>query len=245
MTQTQKALATKDQHLPVPKELTNTAWGSEGVDTSDVKIPAILLMQGLSQFVIDRKATIGDLVHSQTEKVIGGPDTPVHFIPIMTFKTNEYMEKEPGSEKFKRKKSEPWEAHHKTIEPYGTTIDGVHFRNDPTLNFYVFLQNEIEKEGALPCLLKCKRTNLTAGKNLVTHFKQCEMKKIPPASTIYALTSTTQKNDLGTFSVLVVTPAGDTKPAHLPKLYEWYKLITSGDTKVVSGTEEDEEKVPF
>jgi len=91
MTET-KLTTTEKRSIAV--ENPQCAWGSEGVDTDDVKIPVLLMMQGLSDFVADGKAAMGDIVHSQTEKVIGGSKDPVRFIPLYSFKTHEYSEKE-------------------------------------------------------------------------------------------------------------------------------------------------------
>lgn len=52
------------------------------VVASDVLIPRLLLMQGISPLVTSRKAQIGDIVRSTTGEKVGNPDKSVDIIPL-------------------------------------------------------------------------------------------------------------------------------------------------------------------
>src|SRR4051794_30344857 len=61
--------------------------GMEGIDASDILIPKLLLMQGLSELVAEGKFQMGDIVNSVTQAKLGDKTKSIEFIPIATFKT--------------------------------------------------------------------------------------------------------------------------------------------------------------
>jgi hypothetical protein len=65
----------------VEKQAANVTQGQE-VISSDVLIPRLLLMQGISPLVTSRKAQLGDLVRSTTGEKLGGPEKPVWLVPL-------------------------------------------------------------------------------------------------------------------------------------------------------------------
>lgn len=84
-----------------PSEMqTQAAQASMGqeVVASDVIIPRLLLMQGISPLVTSRKAQIADLIRSTTGEKLGDPEHPVKIIPLTM--TNMWMdfEKVPGED---------------------------------------------------------------------------------------------------------------------------------------------------
>jgi len=149
-----------------------------------------------------------------------------------------------------RKHSEPYDkAVHAKLTKFGETDQGVEYRNEAVLNFYTMLESELDEADALPCLLRCRRTSMNAGKKLITYFKQCQMKNVPPASSVFTLTTTKTQNDLGTFYVMDLCREKATEEKYIPKLYEWYRTITSGDKKIQidEGVEDtgNSDDVPF
>ena len=75
--QTEMALAPRGSNLP-----STEVEQHQEVLNSDIIIPKVLLMQGLSDFVQDRKAAIGDMVRSTTAEKLGDDKTPISFIPL-------------------------------------------------------------------------------------------------------------------------------------------------------------------
>lgn len=65
----------------VEKEAAQVSAGTEVV-ASDVLIPRLLLMQGISPLVTSRKAQIGDMVRSTTGEKLGNPDKPLVIVPL-------------------------------------------------------------------------------------------------------------------------------------------------------------------
>ena len=77
-----------------------SAWGVEETTTKDLLIPRLMIMQGLSQNVIDGKAKMGDVVDSMANEVIGGKDKPVKFLPFKVEKIFYVEEWKEGHRKF-------------------------------------------------------------------------------------------------------------------------------------------------
>ncbi len=78
---------------------------AEGVLNSDILIPRLLLMQGLSDFVAGRKAQMGDMVRSTTVEKLGDIETPISFIPLKI--TTSWRENEKVGQKFEFRRSYP------------------------------------------------------------------------------------------------------------------------------------------
>lgn len=216
----------------VTKEANNLAlvpegtWGAEGTSSKDILIPKLLLMQGLSQFVGEEKAQMGDIVNSLTGEVLGSKNKAIEIIPILSFRTWVVYETIENSPKFKAvvpmtRENEGWELEGEE--------DGAPVRRDKCLNFYVLLKTDME---GFPYLISFRRTSFRAGKKLVNHFKLAEMKRIPPAATSVMLTCTKQQNDKGTFYTFDIAPGKKNSPEELQTAYGWYKTLQTSNVKI-------------
>lgn len=225
----------------------NLAWGSEGVDATDVVIPKLLLMQGLSNYVAEGKAALGDIVRSTTGEILGNAKKGVEIIPLLSYKTWKISEK--VGNKFEFRSQEPITALN-VNEPLEWTQGGSTWRRDRCLNFYVLLPSDVKREAAaldklktsgefpdpkdalLPCVLTFQRTSYGAGKALSTHFLQAASFNRPPAVSTFKLISKMDKNDQGTFFIYEVENAGLTSEADLAVCKRWYETITNSKVKV-------------
>ena len=63
-------------------DLTIQNSNNTGVVAGDVLIPRLLLQQGMSDFVKERKAQMGDMVRSTDAQKLGDPETKMEFIPL-------------------------------------------------------------------------------------------------------------------------------------------------------------------
>ena len=216
--------------LTVVSDMPEGSWGSEGIDSKDLLIPKLLLMQGLSQLVAAGEAGTGDIINSLSKKVLGGKQKPVEIIPIMAQKSWVYFEKK--GDKFNYVRVEPFTAATSDRPMEGVTADGVAYRYDRSFDVYGLLTSEAKNPTALPFMVSFRRTSYMAGKKIATFFKQCEMAKKPPASRTLLLNSAMQKNDLGTFFTYDVADGRDADKNDLAKAYEWYKLIKRGSHHV-------------
>lgn len=238
----------KKETAALSTSVNSNAWGSEGIDASDVVIPKLLLMQGLSEFVAAGEAKSGDIARSTTGEVLGGVNKGVEIIPFMTFKTWK-LEENTGS-KFEYRGVEPITAENAN-EPLEWNVNGKHWRRNRCLNFYVLLPVDIAKEAAamkkletsgdlpdpgdalLPCVLTFQRTSYGAGKDLATHFMKAAHFGVPPAVSKFKLTSKLEKNEKGTFSIFEVEASGKSTTEEIAACKKWYETISQTKVKVV------------
>ncbi len=86
--------------------------------SSDIKIPYVILGQGLSDAVIEKKVAVGDIFRSTSQEVLGNPESPIDVIFLHYPQTIWVIEKKPkGSDRWKYVRSEPRNASNET-EPW-------------------------------------------------------------------------------------------------------------------------------
>jgi len=205
-----KAVTKKNNkaNLPATPEGFGAAWGTENIDASQLTIPKILCMQGLSQMVADGDAQMGDIVDSLTGERLGcGREkdfAPLDFVPLYSFQEWVVYEKMKNGElQFIEK------------VPFGP--DNASWKWDTedqkrvvVMNFYVMLEKDLDDEGALPYLLSFRSTSYKAGKKLATLVKKGALAQRPAPAYTYTLTAHKDSNDKGTFYVFDVKKKGET-----------------------------------
>jgi hypothetical protein len=226
MSQLQKVEKTKSVAAPISvfAKRADTA-----IDQTDILIPKLLLMQGLSKWVSEEKAAMGDIVNSVTGKLLGGKKDSINFIPIAHNKTWVRYKIEGGSPKYigiephtPANARRPWEEE----------IDGVKYRNDACLNFFVLLESEIQDPRAMPYALSFRRTSYNAGKKLITHFAQCDMAGLAPYAGVLTLSSSKQQNDHGPYYTYDVIPLKDTPSDYSTKINQWADFLSRNVVRV-------------
>lgn len=206
-----------------------------GTTTSqDILIPKLLAMQGLSDYVTEEKAQMGDIVNSVTGEVLAGKGVPINFVPLTRFKT--WARYEQDGAKLKYVGTEPDTGQNYKWEEVGS--DGKKYRNDQVLNFYILLEGDLQKPFALPYLLTFKRTSYTAGKKLNTQYEMSLAGGYPPFVQSYKLQTAKEQNDHGTFYVWDVRPGAATDQSTFATIQKSLKMVT---TQKVNVHDEDEE----
>jgi hypothetical protein len=214
-------------------------WGQSTISGKDIVIPKILCMQGLSDLVSQEKAKMGDFVDSLTEQVIGNyVSAPIQFIPFHMEKLWAVKTKPAGKDAFEFVKFEAVTAANENRN-YDETIDGVEFKYEYTLRFYVLLPNDM----SLPYIISFKGTSTRAGKILATQMfvKNKAAGKIPAAYTM-SLSGVKDKNDKGTFIVMNVTPDRAATAEEVSNAFNWYKAVSGGGVKVHEAEDEAEDE---
>ena len=231
-----KAVTKKQKNnLPAAPEGYSAAWGSENIDASQLVIPKILCMQGLSQMVAEGEAQMGDIVDSMTGEQLGcGREKdfqPLNFVPLYSFQEWVVYDKLGGDK-----------LQYVEKVPFGPTNadwkwDTEKQKRVLVMNFYVMLERDLEDRGALPYLLSFRSTSYKAGKKLATFVKKGALSDRPAPAYTYTLTANKTSNDHGTFYVLDVKKAGETDakfydPAQKGICFEWFKQLKAGTHKV-------------
>lgn len=135
----------------------------QGLVISDVIIPRMLLMQGTSDFVKERKAQLGDMVKSTTLEAFGSPEKPIAFIPLKLPSGSWIREVKPkGTDKgrWEFRGIEPRNAGNDTL-PWrfaadkdgkevteGSNVHTHEGRRVKSLSAYVILPSDIDAEAA-------------------------------------------------------------------------------------------------
>ena len=168
---------------------------------SDVLIPRLLLMQGTSDFVKERKAQLGDMVRSTNAEKLGDPDTPINFIPLSSPQPTWIREaRQKGAQRWEFRGIEKRDAGNDTLPwtfnadkegillPDGARSD-YEWRRVKCLTLFAILPQDIDAfqleqkkaaEGELPDFSKAlapiqftfRSTGLRAGKEVTTYFTQ-------------------------------------------------------------------------
>lgn len=206
------------------------SWGSEGASQNDVLIPRLMLMQDLSELVKQRRADSGDYVHSGTGEVLIPKGQKAEFIPIVTYRDWLIQDRTNSGQWQPRKKggiirmtpeNENW--------PVEAVENGQPIKRVKSINFFVLFVPRIDE---LPFLVSFRKAGIQAGKQLTTDFKVAQMKKVPPASKVYTLSSTQRTWDGYTFGVGVVEPSRPSTPEELAIARKWYEVLNQESVAV-------------
>lgn len=135
------------------------ATGGSDILKADVLIPMVLLMQGLSDLVSEKKAVMGDIVRSTTGEKIGDENTTVEFIPL-TFQ-NLWVIQELVGKKYEFRKIiprmsvvRPEDVREETLRPlhekqddslpWDFTHNGTQWKRVKLLNLFAILPRDIQ-----------------------------------------------------------------------------------------------------
>lgn len=225
------------------------AQKTETVLKSDVVIPKLLLMQALSDFVVEKKAQSGDMVRSTTVEKLGDEKNPVAVIPL-TFQ-NLWMLSEDvtGKGKMEFRGYEPRTALNEHLD-WDFTRDGTNWKRTKVMNLFALLPADIDAQEAelkkfeetgempdldkvlLPVVIPFKNTSFKAGKEVVTLFAKAESvsqqigKDVPVYGQTLLLSCTPEKNEKGHFYVFHTSRGGKTDAKYIASASSWYSTLT-------------------
>jgi hypothetical protein len=231
----QTALALKSE-----AEERGAALRELGVETADLVIPSIQVMQGTSALVGDGKAVLADIVNMQTEEVLAKFGTGIKILPLKLFKTlRTYNVQDSG---FKFMGEEPLTAANDKLQGEGL-VDGVPVKRYHTFNFFVLLKTDLDKGEGFPCLLRFRSTGMNAGRALATYlYKQVFFRKKPYANFV-ELSVKKEKKDTATYGVPVITAVNPlaATPGELAAAESWLAMLAAGNYKLADAEEPSEE----
>ncbi len=216
---------------------------------SDLIIPKVLLMQGLSELVSQRKAQQGDIVRSTTGEKLGDDKTPVKIIPLTI--QNVWMLQEKIGNKYEFRGYEPRTAANETM-PWEYTQNGTEWKRTKIINLFALLPADIEAYRAelkkfeetgeipdmdkvlLPVVVPFRNTSFAAGRTVATLFLKAEGlsrevgKEVPVYGKTLILSCVQDKNDKGTFFVYDVDGKGEkTDASYMSHASTWHKNLVA------------------
>ncbi len=234
--------------------LSGMAVGEEEILSGSLLIPYVLLMQGLSDFVADRKAQLGDIVRGGSAEKLGDPETPVEIIPL-TF-TNTWALSEKVGGKYEFRKQEPLNAANQDL-PWDFKQNGADWKRTKSLNLFALVKKDVDAEqaeaekvakggipdpskGLLPVLISFRSTSYKAGKGITNHFAMAKKMGVPAFVSVLRLTSNAEKNEKGNFFTFGINHGGETPQPLLEICSYWRTQIATRPVVVESEDAGDE-----
>jgi hypothetical protein len=195
-------------------------------------IPKILMAQGMSERVKQKKLAEGDIYDSVTGEKLGDEKTPIEIIPISSFKTWTILNKKKGKNKPDFVGIVPMDSSNADLPREVEENDGSTTINNYTLNFNVLLAKELKEGGALPHVVSFQRTSLKTGKVLANQVTKLGMMKQPAAAQTALLGSQMVTNDQGTFLVFTIQKGRNSAKEEILEAKSWYDILSKGQFKV-------------
>lgn len=200
-----------------------------GVEASDLVIPSVQLMQGTSSLVGDDKAKLGDIVNMQTEEVLGSPDKPIKILPLKMYKTLRTYDVTNNGFKF---------MHEEPLTPANDKMDGegqengIPVKRYHTMNFFVLLKSDLEKNEAFPCLVRFRSTGMNAGRALATHlYKRVHLRQLP-YSQFVELSCRKEKKDTATYAVFSIGKPENASAEDIKVAQDWLATLATANVRV-------------
>jgi hypothetical protein len=225
------------------------SWADEVINTEDIVLPRILLMQALSPLVAEKElAEPGDIVKSTTEEVIAPKGEALRIVPISSFKTWRKEKKVDGKWKFYSQEPHTPETANRGWEEFEEMDPRTNkkeiFKWVRCFNFYVNLKSDLEaavkgESAALPCLISFKSTSFDTGKKIYSGIAEgMTMKSVknpkglPAFSREYSLSSKKTVGDKGTFYTFEVIQGKLIPDQERAIASKWYSTVKQSSVKV-------------
>jgi hypothetical protein len=242
--------------------MTSSDYGETSLN-SDMVIPKLLLQQGLSEYVTDRKAQMGDMVRSTTGEKLGGPEHPVRFIPLTiknTWTNYELIETKPVYRGVEERNAS------NELLPFEYEKDGRKYRRVKAINVFALLPQDVKAETAelakyketgeipdldktlLPVVISFRSTGFNAGKVVSTHFSKARSMaaRVGAAPTPHHyymdLSCFLTKNDKGSFYVFDVKAGPKISSDEMAAADLWRNVLLSRDVHVDDRDEKETDK---
>lgn len=228
--QTQKAVATKK---PAPQEVmtkqsnlpseTYTASPLNEATSTDIIIPKLLLMHGLSKLVAAGKKNQGDLIKSDDETTLAKRGESIQIVPLSFSKSWRISEVVPGQQN-KWKGEIPRNASNDNL-PWDDVVDGKAIKRDKAYNFYAMICKDMDEGIAFPIRLQFLRTSSKAGQILADHFAKSKMFGKDEKRQTFSISVDSETKENKTYLKFTLTPGAATTPAHLEQCNEWSQML--------------------
>lgn len=208
------------------------AWGSEVNVGTDLIIPKLLLMQGMSDAVSEGKAGVGEWRDSVNLNKFGGLNDSFEVIPFHVTKHWDIeVEQEDG--KFKWARTEPIIENpaapgYNDQLPWQDKEEGKNIKRIRRLNFYVLIPSEVKEGTSIPYVVSFKSTSLKEGQKMLNQMYVRNLRaKLTPASYKFKLAVTKEENDKGKWFVPVVELGGLSNVTEIQEAHSWFKTVTA------------------
>lgn len=241
----------KNTQLQVAPQQTET----QEVLNSDIIIPKLLLMQGLSEFVSERKKDPntnkpigqGDMVRSTTGEIVADPESKIDIVPLKM--STEWRLEEKVGGKFEYRGTEPRTAANED-SPWEFKKDGAEWKRTKVINLFALLpkdiagyREEIKKavdsgempdlnKTLMPVVISFRSTSFNAGKKVATFYAQLrDILRMNPAVRPFhytlELSCYQDKNDKGQYYVFDIGKTKKLAQDLVEEASRWYGILNA------------------
>jgi len=212
----------------VPDEGT---WGAENISSQDILIPKILLMQGLSKFVMDEDSTAraGEFRDSLTGDLLGNKEKPLEVVAFTSFKV--WIEQEEKGSELEYLRTIPITAENEGWDLV-EEVDGKIIRRDRCHNFYVLIPDQVKEGSSFPYVISFRRSTYQTGKKLSTYATKLAMRNQPLASQVFEISTVKTENDKGVFYITDIKPSRVAEKEEKAAAWQWYQTLSKSSDNV-------------
>lgn len=218
------------------------AMQEAGIETKDLEIPKLMLMQSTSDAVGEGKAKFGQIINTMDGSVVGGLDEGgVELIPLKQFKTVRIYDMGEKPPKFMR--AEPDDGKNSAFENREGNENGVAIKRVLNMNFFVLLKKEVEADEAFPAVVSFKSTGIPAGKQLATQmFKMIQLNKMCYSKSVKLIVGK-DKKDKNTYALFGIEKGETQSPETQLLAAKWLVSLAAANVKIVGGDDDSDEFV--
>lgn len=202
------------------------------IDTEDIVIEKIILMQAISTLVGEDKATAGEYRTSKENKLLATKNKSLDFIVLDAYKSwqvfkNSAKEGAPAKWDY----VETLDYKENPLLEVNEVLDGVEYHRDKVLGFYVLLLDEIKEGNAFPYIIDFKRTGRPTGQQLATNIQKLRQQNLPACAKVFSLSADFQKGDKGSYYVKKVSTGRNIKQDELEVVKNWVMQLREAKQK--------------
>lgn len=200
-----------------------------GIDSGDLVIPLIQIMQGTSEMVGEGQAVLGEIVNMQSQEKLGAFDKPIKILPLKMYKTMRTYDVTNNGFKFMFE--EPLTPANDKLTGEGV-IDGVPVKRYHTMNFFVLVKSDLDKGEGFPCLIRFRSTGMNAGRALATHlYKRVHLRQLPYSQYV-ELSSKREKKDTATYGAWVLGKPENASKEDMAVAESWLATLAKATVKI-------------
>lgn len=150
--------------LAALSDMADEVFGEMQIDSSDILLPKILLMQPVSGFVGDGKAQIGDYVQSLSVEKVGSILEPFQIIPFYLTKCIDVVNADDGNKLIRK---DPFNKETAAL-PRDDKENGVNIRRYTRMDFFCLVPKLMQGGSVLPAVVSFKSTSYRAGQLIIS-----------------------------------------------------------------------------
>jgi len=207
------------------------------LDSSDIQIPRLHLLQGLSKGVSDGDLKMGEILHTGDQSVVGGPKSPVTFIPFHVMKVNQKFNTDSQPEEYictEDYANQPWDEPGYVWEKRDGSKITCNVRNYKTIVVHGIIPSEDDM--ALPVSITFKSAAGKNAKAIVSHFATVQQfnnlkgTSKPAHGFAWELSSELIKGDNRSYAIWTMKKSRKSSEEEIEECNSWAQAL-SGNTR--------------